>query len=93
MLIKNGIVLMDEINLQLKEGKEPVAALIDSSQSRLRPVMMASLTTILGMLPLLTDAMFGSMAVAIMGGLLFGTLITLVFVPVLYAMFYRIKQP
>ena len=93
MILKNGIVLMDEINLQLKEGKEPVAALIDSSQSRLRPVMMASLTTILGMLPLLTDAMFGSMAVAIMGGLLFGTLITLVFVPVLYAMFYRIKQP
>lgn len=92
MVVKNGIVLMDEINLQLSTGKPPVEALIVSSQSRLRPVMMASLTTILGMIPLLTDAMFGSMAVAIMGGLLFGTVITLLVVPVLYAMFFGIKK-
>ena len=91
MLIKNGIVLMDEINLQLSRGIEPVQALIDSAQSRLRPVMMASLTTVLGMIPLLSDAMFGSMAAAIMGGLLFGTIITLVFVPVLYALFFHIE--
>lgn len=92
MIVKNGIVLMDEINLQLSNGVPPKEALIVSSQSRLRPVMMASLTTILGMLPLLTDAMFGSMAVTIMGGLFFGTIITLLFVPVLYAMFYGVKQ-
>lgn len=92
MLIKNGIVLMDEITLQIGRGVEPMIALIDSSQSRLRPVMMASLTTILGMIPLLTDAMFGSLAAAIMGGLLFGTLITLLFIPVLYALFFHIKQ-
>ena len=79
MLIKNGIVLMDEITLQINEGVEPITALIDSSQSRLRPVMMASLTTILGMIPLLSDAMFGSLAAAIMGGLLCSTLITLLF--------------
>ena len=54
--------------------------------------MMASLTTVLGMIPLLTDAMFGSMAATIMGGLLFGTLITLLFIPVLYAMFFGIKN-
>ena len=60
--------------------------------SRLRPVMMASLTTVLGMIPLLTDAMFGSLAVTIMGGLLFGTVITLLFIPVLYAMFFGIKN-
>ena len=83
---------MDEITLQINQGVEPVTALIDSSQSRLRPVMMASLTTVLGMIPLLTDAMFGSMAVTIMGGLLFGTLITLLFIPVLYAMFFGIKN-
>jgi multidrug efflux pump subunit AcrB len=92
MIIKNGIVLMDEISLQINQGIEPVTALIDSSQSRLRPVMMASLTTILGMIPLLSDAMFGSLAASIMGGLLFGTLITLLFIPVLYALFFHIKQ-
>jgi multidrug efflux pump subunit AcrB len=92
MLIKNGIVLMDEITLQLRSGKEPITALIDSSQSRLRPVMMASLTTILGMIPLLTDAMFGSLAASIMGGLLFSTLITLVVIPILYALFFKIEN-
>ncbi|WP_455667370.1 efflux RND transporter permease subunit [Phocaeicola sp.] len=92
MLIKNGIVLMDEITLQINQGIEPITALIDSSQSRLRPVMMASLTTILGMIPLLADAMFGSLAAAIMGGLLFSTLITLLFIPILYALFFHIKQ-
>ena len=91
MLIKNGIVLMDEINLQISEGVEPIKALINSSQSRFRPVMMASLTTVLGMIPLLSDAMFGSMAAAIMGGLLFSTVITLFFIPVLYALFFKIK--
>ncbi len=92
MLIKNGIVLMDEITLQINEGIEPITALIDSSQSRLRPVMMASLTTILGMIPLLSDAMFGSLAAAIMGGLLCSTLITLLFIPILYALFFKIKN-
>jgi multidrug efflux pump subunit AcrB len=91
MMIKNGIVLMDEIQLQISGGKEPRRALVDSALSRLRPVMMASLTTVLGMIPLLPDAMFGSMAATIMGGLLMGTVITLVIIPVLYALFFKIK--
>ncbi len=90
MLIKNCIVLMDEIDSQLDAGVEPVKALISSSESRMRPVMMASLTTILGMIPLLGDAMFGPMAATIMGGLLFSTFATLFFVPILYAMFFKI---
>ncbi len=91
MIIKNCIVLMDEINLQLSRGVAPTKALIDGSQSRLRAVMMAALTTILGMIPLLPDPMFGPMSAAIMGGLAFGTIITLVFVPVLYSLFFHIK--
>lgn len=92
MMMKNCIVLMDEIGEQINSGAAtPAEALISSSESRLRPVMMASLTTILGMIPLLSDAMFGSMAATIIGGLLFSTLATLFFVPVLYAIFFKIK--
>ena len=89
MMIKNCIVLMDEINSQIDSGKDPEEALISSSESRLRPVMMASLTTILGMIPLLSDAMFGSMAATIMGGLLFSTFAVLLYLPIFYAMFFR----
>ncbi|MBQ0056529.1 MAG: efflux RND transporter permease subunit [Bacteroidales bacterium] len=91
MMIKNGIVLMDEINLQISSGKDRRQALIDSSLSRLRPVLMASMTTVLGMIPLLPDAMFGAMAATIMGGLVMATFICLVIIPVLYSLFYRIK--
>ncbi len=93
MMIKNGVVLLEEINLQIESGKAPFQALIDSSSSRLRPVMMASLTTILGMIPLLPDDMFGSMAVTMMSGLLVGTIITLILVPVLYAIFFKVHHP
>lgn len=91
MMIKNGVVLMEEIGEQLNSDKSPIQALIDSSSNRLRPVMMASVTTILGMIPLLGDALFGSLAVTIMGGLLIGTIIILIFIPTLYAIFYGIK--
>jgi multidrug efflux pump subunit AcrB len=91
MLLKNGIVLMDQINSELAEGTEPYKAVIMSGVSRVRPVSMAAITTILGMLPLLTDAFFESMAAAIMFGLGFATVLTLVVVPVLYAMFHGVK--
>lgn len=89
MVIKNGIVLMDEITLQIESGLPRKEALVRSAKSRLLPVSMAALTTIFGMVPLLSDAMFGSMAAAIMGGLTFGTVVTLVFVPVLYSIFFK----
>lgn len=90
MMIKNAIVLLDEINFQLAEGKTKLNAIVDSAVSRVRPVMMASGTTILGMFPLLTDVMFQSMAITIMFGLFVGSLITLLVVPVLYAVLYRV---
>ncbi len=91
MIIKNAIVLLDEIKIRLTEVDSAYKAVIDATISRIRPVTMASLTTILGMIPLLTDPMYASMAVAIIAGLLVGTLITLVFVPILYSSFYKIK--
>lgn len=92
MMMKNCIVLMDEIDARIAAGEEPAEALVAGSASRLRPVLMASLTTILGMIPLLSDAMFGSMAATIMGGLLFSTFATLLFLPVLYALFFKIER-
>ena len=91
MLLKNGIVLLDQINSELESGKEPYQAVIDSGVSRVRPVSMAAITTILGMVPLLADAFFESMAVTIMFGLGFATVLTLIVVPMLYTMLYRIK--
>jgi multidrug efflux pump subunit AcrB len=91
MLIKNAIVLIDEINTQIRSGKSPFAAIVDSGVSRVRPVSMAALTTVLGMIPLLTDAFFVAMAVTIMFGLTFATVLTLIVVPVLYACFYRVR--
>ena len=91
MLIKNGIVLVDQINLELSEGKEPYNAVFDSAVSRVRPVAMAAITTILGMIPLLFDVFFESMAVTIMFGLGFATILTLIVVPVLFTVLYKIK--
>jgi multidrug efflux pump subunit AcrB len=93
MLIKNGIVLVDQINIELDSGKEPYKAVFDSGVSRVRPVAMAAITTILGMIPLLFDVFFQSMAVTIMFGLGFATVLTLIVVPVLYTMLFKIKVP
>jgi len=91
MLIKNAIVLIDEIELQLKRGVESYKAVLDSSVSRMRPVIMAAGTTILGMAPLLMDPLYNGMAVTIMGGLFAATFLTLIIVPVVYTIMYRIK--
>jgi multidrug efflux pump subunit AcrB len=90
MLIKNGVVLVDEINLQ-GQTKGIFDAIVDSAASRLRPVAMAASTTALGMIPLLFDAFFVSMAITIIAGLMFGTVLTMFVLPVLYSIFYRAK--
>jgi len=92
MLIKNAIVLIDEINVQRGLGVEPFTAIIDSGASRLRPVSMAASTTALGMIPLVFDAFFDSMAITIIAGLLFATLLTMVVLPVLYAIVFRVSD-
>ncbi len=91
MMIKNAIVLLDEINLQQESGKAPYQAVVDSALSRLRPVVLAAATTVLGVMPLLQDVFWIGMAVTIMAGLTFGTILTMVIVPTLYCTLFRVK--
>ena len=91
MNIKNSIVLVDQIDIETQLGKEPLDAVISATTSRIIPVAMASGTTILGMLPLLFDAMFGGMAATIMGGLLVASILTLFVLPVAYCAIHKIK--
>ena len=91
MLIKNAVVLIDQIELDLKAGKPPYKAILDSSVSRMRPVIMASGTTILGMIPLIFYPLYAGMAATIMSGLFAATFLTLFVVPLLYSLFYRVR--
>ncbi|MEG2067549.1 MAG: efflux RND transporter permease subunit [Tannerellaceae bacterium] len=92
MNIKNAIVLVDEIGLQMEQMDDPVKAVIEATKTRIVPVTMASGTTILGMLPLLGDAMFAGMAATIMGGLFVSTVLTIFVLPVTYCIFFKIKS-
>ena len=93
MMCKNAIVLVDEINRRRNEEHEPAYdAVVNATVSRVRPVIMASLTTIVGMIPLVTDPMYGSMAITIMGGLTVGTIITLILLPILYTALFHVKK-
>ena len=94
MMVKNAIVLVDEINrLQKEENASPFTAVVEATVSRVRPVLMASLTTIVGMIPLVGDPMYSSMAITIMGGLAVGTIITLILLPLFYSTLFRIRKP
>lgn len=92
MNIKNAIVLVDQIGIELSSGQDSLCAVIQATKTRIVPVTMASGTTILGMLPLLGDAMFAGMAATIMGGLFVATLLTLCVLPVTYCIFYKIRS-
>lgn len=91
MNVKNAVILISRIRELRDEGYEPVNAVVDAARDRFLPVIAASGTTVLGMLPLLTDSMFGSMAATIMGGLIVATLLVLLILPVVYSLFYRIR--
>ncbi|STQ75119.1 efflux RND transporter permease subunit [Grimontia hollisae] len=91
MMVKNAIVLVDQADVEIRDGKAPYFAIIDAALSRARPVLLGAFTTILGVAPLLIDPFFKSMAVTIMFGLLFATILTLVVIPLFYAIFFRVK--
>jgi len=91
LLIKNAIVLIEEIDLQKEQGKELFRSIVESSIARMRPVLMAASTTILGLIPLLADVFFKNMSIAIMFGLGFATILTLIIIPVLYSIFFKAK--
>ncbi|RLA12024.1 MAG: AcrB/AcrD/AcrF family protein, partial [Gammaproteobacteria bacterium] len=93
MMIKNSVVLLDQVNINIAAGMDSYTAVIEAAVSRLRPVANAAATTVFGMAPLLTDVFWVSMAVTIMFGLAFGTLLTMVLVPVLYAMLFKLRPP
>lgn len=92
MMVKNAIVLVDEINrLQTEEEVTAYEAVVRATLSRVRPVMLASFTTILGMIPLIGDAMYGSLAITVIGGLFVGTIVTLLLLPLIYSLLFGIK--
>lgn len=91
MMVKNAIVLVDQADVEIAQGKPAYFAIIDAATSRARPVLLGALTTILGVAPLLVDPFFKSMAVTIMFGLLFATILTLLVIPLFYALFFRVK--
>ena len=90
MMIKNAIVLLDQIDIEKAAGKSDYDAVIEAALSRLRPAMLAAGTTVLGVIPLLPDVFWVSLAVTIMFGLAFGSLLTMFLIPVLYAIFYKV---
>ena len=93
MLAKNSIVLLDQVASDFDSGKDRYQAIVDTGVSRLRPVAMSAVTTVLGMIPLIWDSLFGSMAVTIMGGLTVSTVLTMIFIPVMTAVAYGVPSP
>jgi multidrug efflux pump subunit AcrB len=91
LLIKNAIILVDQMDFEINSGKPRFDAVVDAATSRVRPVMMGTLTTVLGVIPLFFDAFFQSMAVVIVFGLSFATMLTLIIVPVLYAVIMKVS--
>ncbi len=93
VMIKNAIVLLDQVTMNLEEGMTAFNAVVEAAVSRLSTVVNVAATTVFGMAPLLQDGFWVSMAVIIMFGLAFGIVLTMVVVPVLYAIFYKIQVP
>jgi len=93
MVIRNSVILIDQIDTQIREGQAPWDAVIWATEHRLRPILLTAAAAILGMIPIAPTVFWGPMAYAVMGGLVVATLLTLVFLPALYVAWFRIKPP
>src|SRR5262249_31701235 len=92
MITKNAVILIGQIEAERSEGKNVWQATVDASSTRFRPIMLTAISTVLGMIPIARTVFWGSMAFAIMGGLLIGTILTLVFLPTLYVTWFGGKE-
>ena len=93
MIMRNSVILVDQIEQDIAAGHEAWAAIVDATVRRFRPIVLTALAAILAMIPLTRSAFFGPMAVAIMGGLFVATALTLLFLPALYAAWFRVRRP
>jgi len=93
MIMRNSVILVDQIEQDIGAGHEPWTAIVDATTRRFRPIVLTALAAILAMIPLTRSAFFGPMAVAIMGGLFVATALTLLFLPALYAAWFRVRKP
>jgi multidrug efflux pump len=93
MIMRNSVILVDQIEQDIRNGSDPYEAIADATVRRLRPIVLTAAAAVLAMIPLTRSAFYGPMAVAIMGGLVVATVITLVFLPALYAAWYRVRRP
>ena len=93
MIARNGVILIEQVEAERKQGKESWNAVIDAAVSRFRPIMLTAISTVLGLIPIASTIFWGPMAFAIMGGLLVATVLTLIFLPALYVVWFRVKEP
>jgi multidrug efflux pump len=93
MIARNAVILIEQIDFELAQGREAWDAVIEATLSRFRPIMLTAVSTVLGLIPIAVTIFWGPMAYAIMGGLLVATMLTLIFLPALYVAWFRIKEP
>jgi multidrug efflux pump len=92
MIMRNSVILVDQIQQDIAAGRSQWEAIVESTVRRFRPIVLTAAAAVLAMVPLSRNAFFGPMAVAIMGGLIVATLLTLLFLPALYAAWYRVRR-
>jgi multidrug efflux pump subunit AcrB len=93
MIARNVVILIEQIDFELARGLDAWSAVIEASVSRFRPIMLTAISTVLGLIPIAVTIFWGPMAIAVMGGLLVATVLTLIFLPALYVAWFRLKEP